>query len=452
MVQRIDDPPLREWELNENHKRYDYPRATPSEDTLHIQFAILAAINAVVATACLIIVLSILRSPKVRSNPFNLYLLSIAAPDFLSSFFCLLTCALSAPKGSYYSEVMCGFQSFYLTWGFASNCWMNAVIVFQIHKLLRYSHVRRRYSPPTRRTVALHAAIVYLYAAFWGFIGVWNIQGLPHKTYAYYGFACFSMEYDQASTLFWWLLFVPCFLGLPVVYFTYVIYDIWKRDLLPPMGRRRNLSLYFFRLVFVYFCMWLPFAAVCTVGNFVHISSWIFWAGSAWSHLQGLASSLVSMTKPDIKEAVVSLLCCRFPEEGETELEGLPSSENRSSSENRRSSIRISLMKSLRFGSDFSIRRQSSVREEAKMARRSSTPSGLSASMVREHEHDGSNVAGNFVSEESASPPNKGDDGVESKNDADVASLAISFALDDENFAVDDESQDEDGTSSATST
>jgi hypothetical protein len=72
--------------------------------------------------------------------------------------------------------------------------------------------------------------------------------------------------------------------------------------------------------------------------------------------------------------------------------------------------------------------------------------------MVREHEHDGSNVAGNFVSEESASPPNKGDNRVESKNDADVASLAISFARDDENFAVDDESQDEDGTSSATST
>jgi hypothetical protein len=445
MVQRLDDPPLREWELNENHTRYDYPRATPSEDTLHIQFAILAAINAVVATACLIIVMSILRSPKVRSNPFNLYLLFISAPDFLSSFFCLLTCALSAPKGSYYSEVMCGFQSFYLTWFYTTNCWMNAVIVFQIHKLLRNSHVRRRYFPPTRRRVALHAAIVYLYAAFWGFIGVWNIQWLPHKTYAYYGFACVAMEYDQASTLFWWLLFLPCFLLLPVAYFTYVIYDIWKRDLLPPMGRRRNLSLYFFRLVFVYFGMWFPFVAICVGGNFVEISSWYFWAGAAWSHLQGLLSSLMSLTKPDIKEAVVSFLCCRLPE---VELEDLGSSEN-----SRRTSIRVSLMKSFRFivdSGDLLMRRQSSVASEAaEMARISSSHSGSSASIASEH--DGSDVAGYFVSEEFASPPDKGDNGVESKNDAVVTPLAVSFARDDENFAVDDQSQDEDGTFSATS-
>jgi hypothetical protein len=249
MVQRLSDPPFREWELNETHTRYDYPRATPSEEEMHLQFAILAAINAVVATACFILVVAILRSRKVRKDPFNLYLLFIAAPDFLNSFFCAITCALSATKSSYYSEVMCGFQTFYLTWGYTTNCWLNAVIVFQIHKLLRYSHVRRRYFPPSRKRVAMHAVIVYLYATFWGFLGVWNIQGLPHKTYAYYGFACFSMEYDRASTLFWWLVFVPAFLLIPVTYCSYVIFDIWRRGLLPPAGHPRKLSIYFCEVI-----------------------------------------------------------------------------------------------------------------------------------------------------------------------------------------------------------
>jgi hypothetical protein len=205
------------------------------------------------------------------------------------------------------------------------------------------------------------------------------------------------MEYDQTSTLFWWLLFVPCFLGLPVAYFTYVIFDIWKRGLLPPMGRRRNLSLYFFRLVFVYFFMWFPFALICTVGNFVNISSWIFWAGAAWSHLQGLASALVSLTKPDIKEAVVSFLCCiRLPDEGAADDFG--------SSENRRgSSIQTSIMKSLRFASRdlaMPVEGAATGAVAAKMTKHSST---FEASKEQHDgsdgvEDDGSDVAGYFVS------------------------------------------------------
>ena len=334
-----------------NYTRFDVPRAVPSSDELQIQFTALAVINAIVAVACLTIVLSILRNKTVRSNPFNLYLFCIATPDFIISFLCMLTCALSAPIKEYYSEWMCGFQSFYLVWGFTSNCWMNGVIVYQIHKLLRHSHIRRRYTPPSRKQVLIHACIVYLYACFWGLLGAFNITWLPHKTTAFYGFACFPVEYDLPSTIFWWLVFAPGFLLIPILYVVYVLYDIWKRDLLPKQGRRRNLSIYFFRLIFVYFFMWTPSLFFSLLGNFVKLSPWVYWIGATWSHLQGLASSIATLTKPDIKDAVLSFLACKsmqHPDSVEEHNHVTTHSSSRLSDTSRSASIRISLMQSFR--------------------------------------------------------------------------------------------------------
>ena len=39
-------------------------------------------------------------------------------------------------------------------------------------------------------------------------------------------------------------------------------------------------------------------------------SAWLAWAGGAWSHMQGLVAVLMTLTKRDVADAVVSLLCC----------------------------------------------------------------------------------------------------------------------------------------------
>ena len=213
MAPRIHEPPLYSWELNENHTRYDYARVVPDGQTLHVQFSVLATVNAIVAVAVMTLIVSMLRSHAVMENTFNWYLLFIAAPDFLVSFFCLITCAMSAPINQYYSEAMCGFQSFYLSWSFASNAWLNGIIVYQIHKLLKYSSIRRRYFLPTKQQVIKHAFCVYLYGTCLGLVNAFHVPFLPHKAHLWYGFACLPIEYDRASTWFFWLVFQPCFGG-----------------------------------------------------------------------------------------------------------------------------------------------------------------------------------------------------------------------------------------------
>ena len=49
--------------------------------------------------------------------------------------------------------------------GFAANCWMNAVISHQLFKMLRMSHTTGGYVAPTIRYVGKQTLAVYTYAA-----------------------------------------------------------------------------------------------------------------------------------------------------------------------------------------------------------------------------------------------------------------------------------------------
>jgi hypothetical protein len=97
-------------------------------------------------------------------------------------------------------------------------------------------------------------------------------------------------------------------------YVCWAAYQIYKHKLLPPEGRRRVLSIYFFRLAAVFIIMWLPGLLFLFV-TAAWLDPWVQWAGGAWSHLQGLASALVSLLKPDIWKAVVDFWCCRTSDE-----------------------------------------------------------------------------------------------------------------------------------------
>ena len=71
----------------------------------------------------------------------------------------------------------------------------------------------------------------------------------------------------DASTWFFWFAFVPLFMLIPLVYVLWSCGNILYKGMVPPVGRRRNLALYFFRLIFVFVFMWLPFIVITFVVN-----------------------------------------------------------------------------------------------------------------------------------------------------------------------------------------
>jgi hypothetical protein len=97
---------------------------------------------------------------------------------------------------------------------------------------------------------------------------------LPHQARLSAGIACLPHEYDTASTIFQWLVFAPFFALIPTVYSLYVAVDVMRRKLLPPQGKKRNLAIYFFRLVVVFLVMWIPSIFLLFVAG-GHLPAWV---------------------------------------------------------------------------------------------------------------------------------------------------------------------------------
>jgi hypothetical protein len=176
--------------------------------------------------------------------------------------------------------------------------------------MLRSSFDRKRYFPPSRWKVAVQSVCVYLYCAF---VSAWAIlpfmDWLPQEAHSMAGLVCVPVEYDRASTLFFWLAFVPLFIGIPLCYVGFVVWDVLYHKLLPPRGKRRVIGVYFFRICVVFVVMWIPTVLVFYVLS--RLDPWAVWASAVWSHFQGFVSSTVSLLKPDVARAVKDFFYCR---------------------------------------------------------------------------------------------------------------------------------------------
>ena len=173
---------------------------------------------------------------------------------------------------------MCRFQSWYLVFGLSANAWVNALIAREIHKLLQSSRRMIRYQPPTIKQAAQRCLLAYAFCAFLGMWCILSIDWIPLKVDTQFGFFCHPVENDLKSSLFLYLVFFPCYVLIPYMYAFWVLYDIvWGSKLLPPRGRRRQLTVYFFRIIFVFLLMWTPSVVVIYILR-GQTSPWIGWA------------------------------------------------------------------------------------------------------------------------------------------------------------------------------
>lgn len=303
-------------DLNENSTRYDQLISAPSWDQQELMWMTWACLTVFCTVTILIVFLAILNSP-IRKKTFNVYLLCLMVPDMLFSALCCFTCLNNYRLGYYSSFTMCQFQAFYTTFSIASNGWLNAVICKQVHNMLVCVKTKNTYRPPPPRVVLGHAALVYLWALFvasWHLIGVAlenvGVHFWPHQAVLITGGACLPMDVDTGSTIFFYCIFFPALLGIPIAFTFYLMFDIWRNDLLPPKGKRRQLTVFFLRLIMVFLLMWVPAILLIFIMGQL-LGPWSKWVGGSWCHLQGAVSAVVSLYKPDVFQAVVNFLTCR---------------------------------------------------------------------------------------------------------------------------------------------
>mmetsp|Transcript_22181 Transcript_22181/g.48365 ORF Transcript_22181/g.48365 Transcript_22181/m.48365 type:complete len:403 (-) Transcript_22181:424-1632(-) len=292
--------------LPKDPSRYELLVARPDDDSLHIMWTGWAVISAVSATASAVVLLGVALSPETRCVIFNVYVLGLLFPDFVFSFFCAMTCTVNAVApllGINHVPWMCEIQSVYCIFGFVCSPWMNAIAGREVCRLLHANRWAEVYRPPSMKTAWLQVACVYLWASF---VAIWTlIPGLPHSANAIGGMACLPAEYDIASTIFFWGVFVPSFIGVPLVYTLFISIRTWLDGTLRVASRARSLAFFYMRILMVFLLFWAPTVLFVYVAPLNTV--WLAWAGGSWSHLQGLASALLCLTKRDVYNAVIEL-------------------------------------------------------------------------------------------------------------------------------------------------
>lgn len=309
-------PALRSWDLNENSTRYDTILAAPSDDVLSLMWIIYSVVLFLFTIMMVIVFLAIVTNKKIRSNTFNLYLIFLMIPDIVFTGFCAINCTWLVIHGGYIYEWVCPFQSFYLIYGVAANAWLNGIIAYEVRRMLVICHSGggQRYVAPTNKQVVRNSSIAYLWATFVALWGVVSLPWLPHESNAHHGITCTPLEYSKGSTIFFWTVFVPSLCLIPLLYAVGATTDVILRGLLPPSGRRRELAIYFFRIIFVFVIMWSPLLVVFFGAGGSVANPWVTWIGGLWSHMQGPVSTIMSCFKVDIRTAVLDFICCRTTE------------------------------------------------------------------------------------------------------------------------------------------
>ena len=313
----LGKPPLRQWDLNENSTQWDISHAAPSDAFLERTWTVWSVLFFVFSLFNLLVLWSIVREPLVRSRVFNQYLIYLMIPDVLYTGLCAIWCAILKSQGGFMHPAFCAVQSFYLIGAVAANSWLNAIIVWEIHRLLNAAHKQRPYVPTTSRAAARRSIAIYIFSLLVASLGLWKPwtvdtpleNVIPHRINNSRGFVCVPMPYDKKSTLFFFLAFFPLFNGIPLLYSVGVALDVCLRRKLPTQGPKRELALYFFRILVVFLVMWLPPVVVLYILQTQN--PWLTVLASAWGHSQGAVSAAASLLKPDIYQAF-SELCANI--------------------------------------------------------------------------------------------------------------------------------------------
>jgi len=285
---------------------YDRFRSSPSDEKARLIWIIWAVISGISVLFCCTLLLGILLSPKARKSSFNLYIILLTIPDIIFNAGCCISYILNATYAGqlHTSKSICQLQSWCMVFGITAISWTNGFLAINLQKLLRACHKGEHFRPPVTKTILREGLLVYLYAMFvasWAFFGF-----LPHQSNAISGLLCLPVGYSTASTLFFWLVFVPAAFGIPFILFLYILCDVYRKKMLSPKGRTRGVFLFFMRLTIVFVVMWLPALILIFASPNVILLS----IGVILSHLQGMVSVLLCLTKLDIRISVINLITC----------------------------------------------------------------------------------------------------------------------------------------------
>lgn len=249
-----------------------------------------------------------IRRGETRFSSYNLYLVYLASPDLLYSIFSIwrLLCIINQINPVTFSV----FYSIPYGWVIA-NLWINSIMCYEVLLLLKSRERAQRIEPPSLTRVTFQSFAAYFLSAI--------LLVIFYFLYEAFEEAINNENAKESQTIFN-VIYCFVFLGifLPIGYVTYVFIVVWYRGYIPPINgttpnerAMRELARYFFRIVGVFFGIWLP----CVVFQLYADASGLAWpafASAVVTAFQPIATSYVIAIKSDARKYIVDLLTLSY--------------------------------------------------------------------------------------------------------------------------------------------
>jgi hypothetical protein len=293
-----------EDETDEGNDMYTHPQSWA------IVKGITALLPTIVSLGAFFFVIAIASAPNSLSS-FNMYLIFIILPDAMLNGIVGISLFWEASHEGTYTSAFCKARNSFSFFYYFTNLYMNAVVAREINILVQNSYRRIRTRPPPFRKVAGQIIGVYLLAAL---LAAWCLLEVRWSPYTitdavYCNPSTGSPTDDPVFTEWTGTLVGLAMVGPPFIYVFWVGWHVWKSNLLPIKGRTRALSLYFFRIVLVFFCFYIPSISIAFIyfnipTDYHSIRFWMLWVFTLLIPLQCIVTLKLVMTKDDINKAI----------------------------------------------------------------------------------------------------------------------------------------------------
>lgn len=315
------------WELAANASRFEVGSSKPDDAFARATWIAWAACAALSTLSAGTVATAVLRCRKARSSIFNIYLACLLSVEAHMSLSVVITCLMNVANGGYVGRAMCEYQSFYMAFAAGSAFYLNLLIAYEVFRLLSATKRLESYIPPTRRRAVLRCIGIMLPCALGSSMSSWRV--LPHEARLLRGMICFpagSGTVGRLSVLFLPVMF-PLYIFLPTVLLLALALVSWRRKLFDfsiqriarasdsddlhaqaahrhRLQQARMITLYFGRILVV-LLLWYPAFGLSV--STIH-SPLVVTIGLPFVFLQSAVSSCMSLTKTDVREAVIGLL------------------------------------------------------------------------------------------------------------------------------------------------
>jgi len=195
-----------------------------------------------------------------------------------------------------------------------ANLYINAIIAYEVLTLLKHCNQVIPCDPPSVKKVHWQVAAAYVLAIIVSTL--YYFMTLAEHT----AFVKSKENQDESilHNVYNWMTFCLVLLVtllIPVGYLCYVCTIIWSQHLLPSTtGRMKELAWYFFRIILVFVLTSIPGLILIMIGFWylLYIDHWYIPIAFIFFALQSILSTMLAMTKSDVRKYVVNLLTLSY--------------------------------------------------------------------------------------------------------------------------------------------